>query len=761
MNRWRFVCRIVPGFIFWALMLLHAVGYPAEVKPVGVITGKVFDALTLEPLAGATVIYGVNRGTVTDASGRYRIQTDTGNIDVTIRFVGYQPLTRSVYVKAGDSVELNVSMWPLAREMDKVVVSAGRMEQRLSELTVSMSVIRAESIDAMHISDAQELMNRTSGVEVLDGQASIRGGSGFSYGAGSRVMVLVDGLPMLSADAGHIRWSAMPFENLSQVEVIKGASSVLYGSSALNGIVHFRTADASTAGVTKFYAESGIFGNPKRDEWVWWETPPVYASTTFSHLKRYGNTDIAAGAFFIYDNGYRKYNENHLGRMNIKIRHDCTRVKGLKYGIAAFGMYSQKQDFVLWDNAATGALIQDTSTAQRMDGTSLAIDPSVSYKPDDRSSHDLRSRMLYTNNDFPDGGNNNSRARSQYAEYQYRLKMTRIFGLSAGMMVYNSSIRSQFYGDHHAFNAAIFIQADIIPTNRLKMVAGVRLEQNSLDGVQDDIVPLFRAGVNYRVMKKTFLRASWGQGYRYPSIAEKHAATTLGSVKIIPNPLVQPESGWNAELAVKQGLLKGKYEGFIDLALFYTQNKDLIEYVFATYYDPITQTADIGFKARNIEYSRVYGFEAEFLLNTSIGGLKSYCTGGYVYIYPVEFNPFTNKNTGNFLKFRRQHALSLGGGTRWGAFDLNLQATARSKILNIDEVFLNPATRETILPGFYDYWLSHNGSYIVLDAGLGYNINRRFKVSVSLKNLTNTEYMGRPGDIQPHRHISLRLSGSL
>ncbi|MCK7529809.1 MAG: hypothetical protein MZV63_01490 [Marinilabiliales bacterium] len=55
---------------------------------------------------------------------------------------------------------------------------------------------------AAHITDAQELITKTPGIEVLDGQASIRGGSGFSYGVGSRVLALIDGLPMMSADAG-------------------------------------------------------------------------------------------------------------------------------------------------------------------------------------------------------------------------------------------------------------------------------------------------------------------------------------------------------------------------------------------------------------------------------------------------------------------------------------------------------------------------------------------------------------------------------
>ena len=54
--------------------------------------------------------------------------------------------------------------------------------------------------------------------------------------------------------------------------------------------------------------------------------------------------------------------------------------------------------------------------------------------------------------------------------------------------------------------------------------------------INDKIVPIFRTGINWQAADYTFLRASFGQGYRYPSIAEKYASTTLGSVKIFPNP---------------------------------------------------------------------------------------------------------------------------------------------------------------------------------------------------------------------------------
>ena len=90
------------------------------------------------------------------------------------------------------------------------MVTANRTEQKLSDLVVSVSIIKPELLTKGHITDPQELINKTSGIEVLDGQASIRGGSGFSYGAGSRVLALIDGLPVLAADAGNIKWQFLP-----------------------------------------------------------------------------------------------------------------------------------------------------------------------------------------------------------------------------------------------------------------------------------------------------------------------------------------------------------------------------------------------------------------------------------------------------------------------------------------------------------------------------------------------------------------------
>jgi len=208
-------------FLFLAAAIFLPSGF---VSAQTVVRGVVSDSESKEPLVGANVIFGRGAGTSTDENGFYSFTANAGTISVEFKYIGYSSHTETLNINTGETLELNVMMDPVSQLIDQIVVSADRMEQKRSELTVSMDVIKSESLYRAHITDAQELITKTQGIEVLDGQASIRGGSGFSYGVGSRVLALIDGLPMMSPDAGGIKWNFLPLENLSQVEIIKGAS---------------------------------------------------------------------------------------------------------------------------------------------------------------------------------------------------------------------------------------------------------------------------------------------------------------------------------------------------------------------------------------------------------------------------------------------------------------------------------------------------------------------------------------------------------
>ena len=727
----------------------------------GIVRGRVTDLNTGDPLVSATIIFGRSQGAITDNEGNFFFRTTAGHIQATFQYVGYKSVTKHFLLNEGETIELNIELEYEIAEIDQIVISANKAEQRMSELTVSLSIIKPSSFYSSHINDTKEILNKSSGIEILDGQASIRGGSGYSYGAGSRVMALIDGLPVIATDAGNIKWQFLPVENLSQIEIIKGASSVLYGSSALNGIINFRTADATALPVTTFYAETGIFDKPREKNRIWWDSPRMFSNASFSHSKKYGNTEFSVSSGLRADNGYRRLNDEKLGRLSIKLKHHDRKIDGLAYGMNLNGGITEKTDFILWEDALTGALKQSETSAIELQGSFAALDPFIQYAKDDRTRHELKTRIQLSRNHFPSAGQNNSTAFSVYNDYLFWKMLNDHISVNTGLTQTSSYIISEFYGNHKANNLAGYTQADAELLRRLKMTAGFRIEMNALDGEFDRLVPLFRTGINYKLFSYTFIRASFGQGYRYPSIAEKHAATTIGSVRIFPNHNILPESGWNSELGVKQGFLTSSLNGQADLALFYSQNKDMIEYVFGIYQDHLTKNYDFGFKATNIEHSRVYGLETEVLFHFKLRNADNTINGGYVFMYPVEFNPVTNKNTDVFLKFRRKHSGKISFNSRYNKFEWGISLFAKSGILNIDDVFLNELTRENILPGFYNYWNNNSSGYLLLDGNIGYNITGKYKLSIALKNITNKEFMGRPGDIQPHRNLSLRFTGRL
>ena len=137
------------------------------------------------------------------------------------------------------------------KDESTVVVSAGKRKQAIEEIPVSMEIIKPQLIDNKGITDLEQAVDQTPGVYTMDGQVSIRGGSGFAYGTGSRVLLLWNGMPLLSGYAGDTQWNAIPMEQASQIEVMKGASSVLYGSGALNGVIALAEKEPKSTPETK------------------------------------------------------------------------------------------------------------------------------------------------------------------------------------------------------------------------------------------------------------------------------------------------------------------------------------------------------------------------------------------------------------------------------------------------------------------------------------------------------------------------------
>ena len=208
------------------LFILAAVSLNGQRE--GTVQGRVLDAESGEPMVAVNISADRRTGTISGEAGEFSLSLSPGTHLMEFFYVGYEVAKRNIRLSGGETLVLEIRMRTTSKMLDEVVVSAGKYEQKLSDVTVSMELIKPYQLSNQNITSLDMILERTSGVSILDGQPSIRGGSGFSYGVGSRVLMLVDDLPMISGDAGDIKWNYMPVENLHQVEVIKGASSVLH-----------------------------------------------------------------------------------------------------------------------------------------------------------------------------------------------------------------------------------------------------------------------------------------------------------------------------------------------------------------------------------------------------------------------------------------------------------------------------------------------------------------------------------------------------
>ena len=339
-------------FIVLVGILYIPIGLSGQSDKTATVIGVIYDGEEVgKPLIGGNVILNNGDGTATDFNGAYRFNTKPGSYTITFKYIGYQTQKKNIQLVEGETKEFNLTLFPESNQLDDVVISASKYEQKLGDVPISMAVIKPALIENKATRDAEAIVEQVPGVQINENQVSIRGGSGWSYGAGSRVLVMVDGMPMLAGDANDIKWSAIPLENISQIEILKGASSVLYGSSALNGVINIRTQYPNEDPVTKVNISNGFYNKGyasrmgtslisgdsvlhQRGNQTWWDSPRGYIQGNFSHLRKLSeNDELVVGGFFMKDQGYRFGENDQRTRLNAGWKHFSKKINGLSYGL--------------------------------------------------------------------------------------------------------------------------------------------------------------------------------------------------------------------------------------------------------------------------------------------------------------------------------------------------------------------------------------------------------------------------------------------
>lgn len=199
-------------------------------------------------IASATVyLYPDKYAFKTDTAGRFQFnKLYAGRYELVAQALGYKELRQFVDL-TDKNQQLTITLQTDNRQIDEVEVNR-KMEAvdnliKAENAAMPVKVITKREIELMGSRRLDEVLKEQTGIAIVN---DIAGGSravgvqiqGFSS---NYVMVLVDGQPMLGRNSGNFDLSRISVTNIERIEIIKGASSCLYGSDALGGAINIIT----------------------------------------------------------------------------------------------------------------------------------------------------------------------------------------------------------------------------------------------------------------------------------------------------------------------------------------------------------------------------------------------------------------------------------------------------------------------------------------------------------------------------------------
>ena len=709
---------------------------------------------------------------VSDSLGKFSFKLNS-DVKPVVQFVAQGFYTLEISLQEGYNL---VNMLENINMLNQIVVSESKTEKQFKRTTISMDLISVNLIEQTAPVRIQESINRINGVQIVDNQANIRSGSGWSYGAGSRVQVLVNDIPMLSGDAAQAQWSFIPTEGIEKIEIIKGASSVVYGSSALNGVINIKTKTNSIQPFTSVSLTSGIYDLPKRKSLRYrGNTRNSISNVSAFNVGKIEQLDYTLSLNMLYDDGYKMNDGDYRGRTTFSLR-KANAEKNTVAGASAAIQLGKSSSFLLWENYNLGYTSLDSSDTKTQ-SLRLSFDPYYNWgKGSNR--HKLVGRYLKVSNDVDNGDTSVDQSNFSdlgYVEYQFLksfkpIKLKMVSGLVGQYSVTRSPL---FNGVQKTSNAAAFVQLEKEWGNLL-INGGMRFENYSLNS-RSESKPVFRAGANYELGKASFLRASIGQGFRFPSVAETYITTSVGPVTIYPNPELNSESGYSWELGFKQGLELKKLRILLDMAYFEMHFDQMTEFLFAQW-EEFKNFDDIGagFKAINAGKTSIRGFEVSTALRFPFtgGNLEGFIGYNFTDARSTEpdlviaqnfygdnltYSSTSSSKLDNRLKYRPKNSLKADFILTYNRFSIGYGVSWQDATENIDTAFVSPPI--TWVVSGVDTAMSEGlTAYSIHNIRLGFKVNQRLKINLIVSNITNSEFMIRPADLGEPRSFRFQIN---
>lgn len=239
--------RILQLFIFF--FFFSPVLFSQEVSVSGYVSGK-----DSSRISGATItLVGTTYGTISDKNGFYKIgKIRPGAYTLRVSFIGFETLESVVNLQKENN-ESDFSMVETNIDLNEVVVTGTKSERTLKNVPVLTQVISARKmldLGITNVTDALQTMVPGLNVSHTGSLVTVTlQGMDAKY-----VLFLIDGERIAGAVDGDIDYSMLNLQNIDHIEIIKGASSSLYGSNAIGGVINIITKKINDPFDAKFYS---------------------------------------------------------------------------------------------------------------------------------------------------------------------------------------------------------------------------------------------------------------------------------------------------------------------------------------------------------------------------------------------------------------------------------------------------------------------------------------------------------------------------
>ena len=582
-------------------------GHPLLAQTFGSIEGTIVDGTNGEPLPGVNILLiGTVLGTTTDLDGHYAIKRiPPGSYKLRITMMGYRRIeSGEIIVRTNQPTLANFDMQETAIETPELVVTANKRRQRIQDSPNSVGVITAKDFRQKNEVYLDKLLEYASGVNFVGSQINIRGSSGYNYGAGSRVLLLIDGVPVMPGDSGDIKWDLIPATQIERVEIIKGAGSALYGSSALGGVVNIITKEASSRPVTNVRFSAGVYDNPRYAEWDWTERTLHFDDLDVDHTRKLGKSEIFISAGKHQSTGYRQ--NGHYQRYNgtLKMSTSLTNQQRLTFSTNYEG--GDRGAALLWRSQRRALEVSPEAIGDYVVSDKWSVDGFHQWALN--KNFGLKSRLSYFRNYWKNYFHDNitaSTANKYGLEIQGDWQISESNSLTFGTEETFDHVVSGLVGTHDQYVLSGYAQNEckLLPT--LSLTLGLRYDTQHVDVGFDDSEWSPKVGLVWHARPYMAVRASSGKGFRVASMSERFAEGLYSGLRIIPNVGLKSETAWSHEFGLN---FTASSNLFWDIAVFRSDYWDLIEP------EPdSTQTVQFI----NVTRARISGFETTLKLSST------------------------------------------------------------------------------------------------------------------------------------------------